>query len=689
MFQDLKRFFVVALWISLGLTAISTARAQVPALIHYQGRVLSGGSAFEGSGHFKFAIVNADASQTYWLNSSDGNGDGEPDNFVAVPVTRGLYSVLLGDDSIPNMAPLPGSLFSNPAVYLRVWFSDGNGAFERLSPDQRIAAVGYALMAASVPDASITSAKLTGTLLPAQIPALDASKITTGTFSVTQIPALDAAKITTGTFTAAQVPTLDASKITSGTFSSAQIPALDAAKIESGIFSTTQIPALDASKITSGTFSPTQIPALDAAKIASGTLDAARLPATVASTSQIAALQTQIDALSVQLGQLAGSVLVSSSAADPTFLGLGYVNFSSVAAPDWRDGATDNQPSARFGHTAVWTGSQFFVWGGQIAPNTYSSLGGVYQPDVDQWQPSSSGGAPEGRIGHTMTWNGGAAFVWGGFSENGFLNTGGRYDPATLSWTSLPLTDAPVARDSHVAGLIAPFLVVWGGRNSSGLRNDGALYNPTTGLWTALSLTNPPEARMGATATAASDRILIWGGTGNSGALNTGAQLIFQLTPSVAPLQWQAISAANAPSARTAHTAVMAGAKMIVWGGRNGGAFLGDGGIYDPVADTWQAIPTTDAPAPRFGHTAVWTGSEMLILGGQTAAGDTATGGAFNPATGHWRTLMNAGAIARESATSAWTGTELLTFGGKADNVPLAALQRVNPQPTWSFYRKP
>src|SRR4051794_12646409 len=74
-----------------------SALAQVPTIIHYQGRVLTGGLSFDGTGQFKFALVNSDASQTFWRNAADGNGDGEPDSGVSVPVVRGLYSVLLGD----------------------------------------------------------------------------------------------------------------------------------------------------------------------------------------------------------------------------------------------------------------------------------------------------------------------------------------------------------------------------------------------------------------------------------------------------------------------------------------------------------------------------------------------------------------------------------------------------------------
>jgi hypothetical protein len=64
---------------------------------------------------------------------------------------------------------------------------------------------------------------------------------------------------------AADIPSLDAAKITSGTFSTSAIPSLDAAKITSGTFSTSQIPNLAASKITSGT--------IDAARLGSGTAD--------------------------------------------------------------------------------------------------------------------------------------------------------------------------------------------------------------------------------------------------------------------------------------------------------------------------------------------------------------------------------------------------------------------------------
>jgi hypothetical protein len=129
---------------------------------------------------------------------------------------------------------------------------------------------------------------------------------------------------------------------------------------------------------------------------------------------------------------------------------------------------------------------------------------------------------------------------------------------------------------------------------------------------------------------------------------------------------------------------------MIVWGGVRSDVFLGDGAIYDPAADQWVSLPMEGAPSPRGGHVAVWTGQEMLVFGGDTASGAVANGAAFNLATGRWRSLTTGGGpIPRSGAAAAWTGSELVAFGGVSGGQPVAALQRLNPQPTWYLYRKP
>lgn len=72
---------------------------------------------------------------------------------------------------------------------------------------------------------------------------------------------------------------------------------------------------------------------------------------------------------------------------------------------------------------------------------------------------------------------------------------------------------------------------------------------------------------------------------------------------------WEPTAAAGAPSPRTRHVAVWAGTSMIVWGGSNGGSYLGDGATYNPDTRTWTPMSSANAPSPRDSATAVWTGA--------------------------------------------------------------------------------
>ena len=131
-----------------------TAWAQVPQLLNYQGRVAVGAVNFDGTGQFKFALVNAAGTTTFWSNDGTSTAGSEPAAAIARTVTKGLYAVLLGDIALANMTVIPASVWSNADVRLRVWFNDGTTGFQRLTPDQRLAPHGY------LSDGVVTAAKL-------------------------------------------------------------------------------------------------------------------------------------------------------------------------------------------------------------------------------------------------------------------------------------------------------------------------------------------------------------------------------------------------------------------------------------------------------------------------------------------------------------------------------------------------
>lgn len=144
----MKTINVLAVLVMMYVVAVTPVYADdgVPKLLNFQGRVSVDGQPFNGTGQFKFALVNADATATYWSNDATSTGGSEPTSGIAVFVRDGIYNVILGGD---GMEPIPQSVFANnDNVYLRVWFNDNQHGFERLEPDQQIVSVAYALRAA-------------------------------------------------------------------------------------------------------------------------------------------------------------------------------------------------------------------------------------------------------------------------------------------------------------------------------------------------------------------------------------------------------------------------------------------------------------------------------------------------------------------------------------------------------------
>lgn len=150
--------------IALLLLAVSALYAQVPQLLNYQGRVAVDSVNFEGTGQFKFALVNADGTTTFWSNDDTSVAGSEPAAAVALTVSKGLYSVLIGDTALANMSAIPPGAFAETDVRLRVWFDDGVNGSQLLTPDQRLAPAAYlasgAVTSAAIADGAIVAAKI-------------------------------------------------------------------------------------------------------------------------------------------------------------------------------------------------------------------------------------------------------------------------------------------------------------------------------------------------------------------------------------------------------------------------------------------------------------------------------------------------------------------------------------------------
>jgi len=338
-----------------------------------------------------------------------------------------------------------------------------------------------------------------------------------------------------------------------------------------------------------------------------------------------------------------------------------------ACTPDTWSRMDPDLPLARSDHTAVWTGSEMIIWGG----NAGSPLqdGWRYDPTTDVWTPTSTVGAPAARHAHVAAWTGSRMIVWGGFGT-GPTPVGGMYDPASDSWTPMSTTGQPFDRVYASSVWTGSQLLVWGGIAvpSGTMLDDGRRYDPATNTWSPMKHVGAPTARLfpsvvwtGNGLGAAPGQMIVWGGQGENGtALGDGRRYL----PSVDG--WIALSPSAAPAPRAAHRAVWTGTEMVVWGGIGAGQNLLDsGGRYRPDQDTWQPLTTRGAPTGRIAFSAVWSGARVVIWGGDDGTLAFPAGARYDPAADAWDAMSSAGSPGWSSGHTAVSGDgRIIVWGG-------------------------
>jgi N-acetylneuraminic acid mutarotase len=693
----------------------------VPMLISFQGHVLKESRPFEGTGQFKFAVVDQ-GGMTLWRN--DGlNANGEPAQSIGIQVVRGVFAVTLGDDAIANMAALNSGVFDQDYISIRIWFDAGDGVFEQLSPDTRITAVGFALKAKTVdelPDGIVSKANLVQALKDAidlntakvSITSDQGDTISTNTASIgtnataisaesTRAQAAETTNATNISGNAGDISTNTASIGTNATAISAESTRAQAAETTNA----TNISG-NAGDITTNTASiGTNATAISAE---STRAQAAEIENTV----EIAQLKQHVNTSSGGTGV----VVASGSKSDGSLVGQGYTQITNIEAPPWRNGIANGQPSRRHRHAGDWTGSRFLVWGGNLGGNYYSQDGGIYDPAKDVWSQISTFGSPAARDSHTAVWSGSGLIVWGGYGQAGYLASGGGFNPATGDWRSLETLGQPSPRIGHVSVL---------GRNNllqinlaGGYALERAIYVDNLVQGVELNegdkLVFSGGGQLILTASASTGTTVLNGHlTGGDLADNekgylgnqevvtinnsNGYTLVRQVTVdsldsplSSGAVAWFSNGASleltqNASSMDTQIHGIQRNGDLAnndvghrhlipIWGGKNSEGLLGDGAVYDPLADTWTAINNSSAPGKRTGHTAVWLNGELLVWGGDGETGVLNTGGRYSFAGDSWTALPTAGApSARRGHTAISTGSTMIVWGGEAQDSLLAS----------------
>lgn len=253
------------------------------------------------------------------------------------------------------------------------------------------------------------------------------------------------------------------------------------------------------------------------------------------------------------------------------------------ATDTWQSISSQNAPEGRAGHSAVWTSTQMLIWGGHngdFSPG-YPQAGGLYNPITNSWATMAVLNEPDARTGQIAVWTGTDMLIWGGtytaIPNTFYLSSGGRYNPAINSWSAIN-SNGPNARGGHAGIWTGSEMIIWGGYDDQQILASGARYNPITDTWTETTQMDSPLPRYGHSAIWTGSSMIVWGGyTGIIDTLYPRFGGIYYPATDT----WLYSTTTNAPEGRTDHTAIWTGNKMIVWGGIIG-ATVNTGGVYTP-----------------------------------------------------------------------------------------------------------
>ncbi len=321
-------------------------------------------------------------------------------------------------------------------------------------------------------------------------------------------------------------------------------------------------------------------------------------------------------------------------------------------------------------HSAVWTGTDMLVWGGQTTSYYNGDANGAaYNPSKDTWTalpavPSSF----VGRYYQSAVWTGKEMIIWGGYSSYPYYrNDGAAYDPALKSWVLLSASPLQ-ARYAQSAVWTGTEMIIWGGYNGSYLA-DGAAYKPSTGTWRMLS-TSPLTPRYDHQAVWAGTRMIVFGGRGSScSGTSCGDAAAYDPVADT----WATLTPPADLGARYSHVGIATGATgnlATFWGGYGTyGDYKANGATYDPATSTWKSIPAPSEAvlidAKRYSASSWWGGGRLYVWGGNSSGGIKSNGASYDPVSETWLAMSDSAAPApRYLATAVWTGSEAIVWGG-------------------------
>jgi N-acetylneuraminic acid mutarotase len=244
----------------------------------------------------------------------------------------------------------------------------------------------------------------------------------------------------------------------------------------------------------------------------------------------------------------------------------------------------------------------------------------LYDPSTGKF--TATGNLNVARRSHTATLlRNGKVLIIGGSGAAGTLVSAELYDPATGKFTGTG--DMNVPRTLHTATLLKNGKVlVTGGQNGSNFLASAEVYDPATGLFTPVNSMGANRVHHVA-ALLPDGKVLVAGGFGGTGAstlYHASAELYDPATNSFSPTT---NSMSSARWLQHSSTLQLAGGKILITGGRNGGAgstMLTSADVYNPATGLFSATGTL-LEARQYHSATLLLNGKVLVAGGMATTG--------------------------------------------------------------------
>ena len=256
----------------------------------------------------------------------------------------------------------------------------------------------------------------------------------------------------------------------------------------------------------------------------------------------------------------------------------------------------------------------------------------------EQGQCTGGDGRPSARTELEAIWDAdrGRMVMFGGdegtpvmcMNQTSFAADTWAYDPACDEFTLVDDGNGPSARGRYALGhdRAGQRMIVHGGRFRDGTSGDYTLFADTwildlqTDTWTELGAQDGPSARTNHTAVVAGDQMLLFGGNASTdGAFFAPLGDLWSLD--LASGQWAQVPTEGGPGARLFHAAAVSddGSTMFVYGGGDENAFVGpffaDLWAYDIEAGEWSVLDAGNGgPVPSIWGDLVYDGARRRLL---------------------------------------------------------------------------